>query len=378
MSARIVVAALTLVCAAAVSAAEAAGFATVLMQDGTCVVRHEGTEKVLFKHAEPSRAIEWALEHSRIAVLTGGHFTVKRSVTIPRPGVSLVIAPDATLEAAEDAQLTAVPGRTAKDDHLCTVIHNRGKDNVAIVNFGTIRAGRNRGDRKVFKNCIVFNGQSDGEIGIDGGLVFSSGPTETPWCDGIWLIDAKNVHVPFVGSMGYDFSALAMEGCEDIDVDVAAGLAGNKAWENETIDLNGYNRRIRMGLLIGTSPSEQILDVNNSIDIVAEEIVGYTNGDRFQGKLFDVINYPPIGADLTFRERIPEAKNVKVLKKRVAETRVKEWKIAAEVKGLPETLPELHVTVRVIGNPQDKEPVTVFERGYKLQLGEKPTAAVLE
>jgi len=93
MSARIVVAALTLVCAAAVSAAEAAGFATVLMQDGTCVVRHEGTEKVLFKHAEPSRAIEWALEHSRIAVLSGGQFTVKRSVTIPRPGVSLVIAP---------------------------------------------------------------------------------------------------------------------------------------------------------------------------------------------------------------------------------------------------------------------------------------------
>jgi len=184
--------------------------------------------------------------------------------------------------------------------------------------------------------------------------------------------------VPFVGSMGYDFSALAMEGCEDIDVDVAAGLAGSKAWENETIDLNGYNRRIRMRLLIGTSPSEQILDVNNSIDIVAEEIVGYTNGDRFQGKLFDVINYPPIGADLTFRERIPEAKNVKVLKKRVAETRVKQWKIAAEVKGLPETLPELRVTVRVIGNPQDKEPVTVLERSYKLQLGEKPSATVLE
>jgi len=34
--------------------------------------------------------------------------------------------------------------------------------------------------------------------------------------------------------------------------------------------------------------------------------------------------------------------------------------------------------VRVIGNPQNKEPVTVFERGYKLQLGEKPSATVLE
>jgi len=376
MSARIVVAALTLVCAAAVSAAEAAGFATVLMQDGTCVVRHEGTEKVLFKHAEPSRAIEWALEHSRIAVLTGGHFTVKRSVTIPRPGVSLVIAPDATLEATEDADLTVIGGLD-RDDHLRPVIHNRGKDNVAIVNFGTISAGRKR-DPKAFKNCIAFNGQSKGEIGIDGGLIFSSGPTMSPRADAIWLIDSKNVQVPFVGSMGYDCSVLAMEGSEDIDVDVAAGLAGNKAIENETIDLNGYNRRIRMGLLIGNSRSEQILDVNNSIDIVAEEIVGYTDGDRFRGKLFDVINYPPIGADLTFRERIPEAKNVKVLKKRVAETRVKQWKIAAEVKGLPETLPELHVTVRVIGNPQDKEPVTVFERGYKLQLGEKPTATVLE
>jgi len=217
MSARIVVAALTLVCAAAVSAAEAAGFATVLMQDGTCVVRHEGTEKVLFKHAEPSRAIEWALEHSRIAVLSGGPFPVKRSVTIPRPGVSLVIAPDAALEATEDAKLTVIGGRD-RGDHLRPVIYNRGNDNVAIVNFGAIRAGRNRGDRKVFKNCIVFNGQSDGEIGIDGGLLFSSGPTMSPWCDGIWLIDSKNVHVFFVGSMGYDFSALAMEGCEDIDL----------------------------------------------------------------------------------------------------------------------------------------------------------------
>ena len=81
-------------------------YLTVTRQDALCVVKRLGPEKVLFSSDDPSQAIEWALEHSRIAVLAGGQFSVKHSVTIPRSGVSLIIAPDATLQAAEDAQLT--------------------------------------------------------------------------------------------------------------------------------------------------------------------------------------------------------------------------------------------------------------------------------
>jgi hypothetical protein len=342
-------------------------YLTVTKQGELCMVKRQAAENVLFSNDDPRQAIEWALKHSRIAIVTGGEFSVTDGVRIPRPGVTLIIAQDATLQAAEDAPFTAVS--EGHGDYR-PLIHNQGMDRVAVINFGTLRAVRRGGA------CLMFNGRSGGELGIDGGLVFSTG-TLTQCGDAIWLVDSKNVQIPFAGDDSYGNNLMAIEGCEDLQIDTVAGLAGDKAGENETIDLNSYSRRISIHRMIGTSHSEQVLDVNNSTDILVEEIVGYTGSEEFRGNLVDVITYGPKGRRLTQRPRIPKSENIEIRAKRVAEMRLSQWEIVTEIEGLPESLPEIRVAVRVIGNPH-KKPVTVLERTYQINLRHTPTAKVLE
>jgi|GEM_PF-1062905 len=340
-------------------------FLIVTKLNELCVVKRHKARETLFSVRDDGKVIVWALNHSRIAVLTGGQFNVTDGVKIPRSGVTLIVASGATLQPAKGAKLTAVS--EGHGDYR-PLIHNKGMDNVAIVNFGTL--GVMRGGA-----CIMFNGRSGGKLGINGGLIFSTGVL-TQCGDAIWVVDSRNVRIPFAGAKSYGNNLMAIEGCEDMKIDVVAGLAGSKAGENETIDLNSYSRRITIGRMIGTSRSEQVLDVNNSTDIIVDEIVGYTGGDKFQGHLVDIINYGPNGRRLTQRKRISKSRNVKIRTKRVAKTKVSTWKIVSEVKGLPESLPDLRVTVRLIGNPKTK-PLTVLKRTYQLHLGEKPTATVV-
>jgi hypothetical protein len=342
-------------------------YLTISKRGDMCVVTGQEPENVLFSSDDPRQAIEWALNHSRIAILTGGEFSISDGVKIPRSGVTLIIAQNATLQAAADAQLTAVS--EGHGDYR-PLIHNQGRDHVTVINFGTLRAGRSGGA------CIMFNGRSGGGLGINGGVVFSSG-TLTQCGDAIWLVDSKNVQIPFAGDKSYGNNLMAIEGCEDLQIDTVAGLAGSQAGENETIDLNSYSRRIHVSRMIGTSRSEQVLDVNNSTDVVVDEIVGFTDGDEFRDQLVSIIHYGPQGRRLTQRPRIPRSENVQIHKKHVAKTRVSDWKIVTEVESLPESLPEMRVTVRVIGNPQ-KEPVIVFSRTYQFHLRDAPTVTVVE
>jgi len=341
-------------------------YLTVTRQANRCVVRHPGPEGVLFSSLDPREAIEWALAHSRIAVLAGGRFRVTDGVRIPRSGVALVIGPDASLEAAENATLTGV---TEGHGEYRPLIHVEGKDHVAVLNFGTLRAGP-RG------TCIMLNGRSGGDLGIDGGLLFSSGVL-TDCGDAIWVVDSTNVHIPFAAAAGYRNALLAIEGSEDVRIGVAAGLAGSIARENETIDLNSYCRRIDIEHLIGTSRSEQVLDVNNSTDVTVGEIVGYTGGDSFRDALVSIIHYGPDARRLTQRPRIPESENIRVRAQRIAETPIRDWAIETDVQGLPDALPHLRVTVRLIGNPANA-PVTVLARTYRIDLEDAPTVAVEE
>lgn len=214
-------AALMLVCAPAVSAAEGPEFATVVMQGDTCIVRHERTKKALFRSAKPCRAIEWALNHSRIAVLKRGQFNVAGSVRIPRPGVSLIIAKEATLQPAEKAKLDIV---SEGHGNYPALIHNKGMDNVAVINLGTLR-GYGRGCA-----AIMYNGRSGGKLGINGGLVFSAGAMPKTG-DAIWLVDSKNLRVPFAADKSYDNNLMAIEGCEDLqEVGLLGGFVTLGVW----------------------------------------------------------------------------------------------------------------------------------------------------
>ena len=354
--------ALLLLLAPAVSASEGPEFTTVLMRGDACIVRHRGTEKVLFQSAEPRRAIEWALNHSRIAVLKSGEFNMAASVRIPRPGVSLIIAREATLRPTEKARLDIV---SEGHGDYPALIHNKGMDDVAVINLGTLR-GCGRACAS-----IMYNGRSGGKLGIDGGLVFSAGAMPMSG-DAIWLVDSKNLRVPFAADQSYDNNLVAIEGCEDVEVGVVAGLAGSNRGENETIDLNSYSRRIHIRRMIGASYSEQILDVNNSTDITVDNITGYAADGKFKGHLVDIIDYSPRGRRLTQRPRIAKCENVEIHEKGVAEEKIGNWAIAAEVEGdMLKTLPKMRVTVCLIGNP-DKEKVTVFENTYQFDLKATP------
>ena len=355
-------------------------FVTVTVRGKSCVVKRHGEERILFKSSSPLQAIEWALNHSRITVLTGGEFNVAGTLNIPRPNVSLIIAADATLQPAEKAELLIV---SEGHGNYRPVIHNKGMDNVAVINLGTLRTPQQRGGA-----CIMFNGRSGGEIGIDGGLVFSAG-TMAQCGDAIWLVDSKNLQVPFAGDKSYGNNLMAIEGCEDLEIDVVAGLAGIRSnrlkgnskgdfgGENESIDLNSYCRRIHIRRMIGASYSEQILDVNNSTDITVDEITGYTGGDKFNGHLVDIINYGPNGRRLTQRPRIPKSEKINIRSKGVARERISDWKISADAEGMMKSLPKLRVRVRLIGNP-GKEEVTVLDRTYRFDLKEIPKVPVVE
>ena len=339
-------------------------FVTVTVQDQSYIVKHHGEDKDLFKSDKPRQAMEWALNHSRIAVLTGGEFNVEGTFNIPRPGVTLIIASDATVQPAENSELIIVSEGAGNYRPL---IHNKGMDNVAVINFGTLRGGA----------CIMFNGRSGGELGIDGGLVFSAGKMEQSG-DAIWLIDSQNLQVPFAADKSYGNNLMAIEGCEDLEIGTVAGLAGKNQKENETIDLNSYSRRIHIRRMIGASRSEQILDVNNSTDITVDNITGYTDSDTFKESLVDIINYPPNGGRrLTQRPRIEESENIEVRSKGVADEKISDWEITADVDDMMKSLPELRVTVRITGNPK-KNKVTVFEGTYQFELGEIQTVTVVE
>jgi hypothetical protein len=231
---------------------------------------------------------------------------------------------------------------------------------------------------------MIFNGLSGGKIGIDGGLVFSAG-TMAQCGHGIWLVDSRNLKVPFVGDKSYNHSMMAIEGCEDLEIDVVAGLAGSIRsnpgeefrGENETIDLNSYCRRIHIRHMIGTSPCQQILDVNNSTDIVVDEITGYTDSESFTGPLLEIVDYGPMGRDMTQRPRIPKSENVKVHERSVAGDRIRDWMITAEAGDILKSLPEMRVRVRVIGNPME-EKVVVVDRTYVFDLKDKPEVSVMD
>jgi hypothetical protein len=117
---------------------------------------------------------------------------------------------------------------------------------------------------------------------------------------------------------------------------------------------------------------EQILDVNNSTDITVDRITGYAADGKFKGNLVDIINYPPHGRRLTQRPRIAKCERIEIHEKGVADEHIGDWQIAAEVEGdVFKTLPQMRVTVRLIGNP-DQEKLTVFEGTYGFDLKALP------
>ena len=233
------------------------------------------TKKTLFEHSDPRQVIEWAVENSDITILEPGIYTVNDAVRISKSNVSLIIKEGATLRMPKGTGSSFVSEYGGNYYPLIYVapsdVFTRSSkiENVSVINFGTLEAsGRTPKEMKIWGGgaCIIYDGRKwDRTCGLTGGTIFSTGTLTGSRGATLWILDSKGTKIPL----------MAAEGCEDLDIGIVAGLAGEKAEENETIDLNYYNQNVHMDLIIGSAPSEEVVDINNSINCTVDKIVGY-------------------------------------------------------------------------------------------------------
>jgi len=125
------------------------------------------------------------------------------------------------------------------------------------------------------------------------------------------------------------------------------------------------NRRIRMGMVIGTAPSEEVVDINNSPDCIVERVVGY--GNPRQINLVGTKNYGP-GDGMTLKNYIRHSKGMVVKHKEVVPKKVKEWKRITEVPPLPESLPRFTVNAKLIAVFEDGSEQVAFDETFEFDL----------
>lgn len=320
-----------------------------------------GADEARFSNPDAKKVIEWALANSSVTLLQPGTYTVREWVEIPRSGVSLIIKKNATLRMHRHAASSYVSERHGK---YYPLIYNDRKDSVNVINFGTLFAGGSPGNV-----CILFDGRSaTRKCGITGGMIFSSG-TLTGCGDAIWTVDSRNVKIPLIATKDYGNAPLASEGCEELDIGMVAGLAGEKGRENETIDLNSFNERLTIGTVIGTSPAEQILDINNSPDCTIGEVIGYGNPDEMT--LVSRPQYGPNGRRLSIKPFIDHSEGTVVKKTRVNDKTVKTWERKVDVPELSNGKIAFDVNFQLIAEFEDGSREVVYDKNIHFDLEHK-------
>jgi hypothetical protein len=327
------------------------------------------------------------LENGSITILEPGIYTVNEAVRISRSDTSLIIKENATLQmpagfnssyvSEEGADYYPVIYVAPKDVFSKTCI----LENVNVINFGTLKAcGKTppmKPDLEAKKvtgrwgggGCIIYDGRKWSKTcGIVGGKIFSSGVLTGCRGAALWILDCKKTEIPLMCAENYGNGVVAAEGCEDLNIGVLAGLAGEKAEENETIDLNYFNKNIRIGTVIGSAPSEEILDVNNSPNVTVERVIGY--GDPSKMNLVGLTTYPRSSC-MSLKTYIGNSSSsVVVNHEEVVNKTVTEWKRITEVPPLPESLPRFTVKAKLIAVFEDGSEQVAFDETIHFDLTE--------
>lgn len=316
------------------------------------------TGERLYEGKYAGDVIEWSMAKSPITVLQEGVLTVTQEVVVPRADVSLIVNENAELRQDPDIIPATMPGGRGG---YRTLLHNPGHDNVKVFNFGTMRAYNQK--RGV---AIHFDGRNDGEIGIDGGLIFSSGLMCAD--DVTWVVDAKNIRIPLMIGRGYGNSPLAFEGVEDSEIGILAALMGCQAFENEALDFNSYCKRVRVGLVIATTPAEEILDINNSPNCIFEDVRVYrSHGDVAPLRVDD---WPEWKQD--YRNMLTEmpwayhSRGSSCENSRIVEKKVAQWIKSVDITPLEKTLPGLELKLRLEAVYKDGTRELLYDEPYKL------------
>jgi len=220
-------------------------------------------QKVLFKNADPQLAIEWGLANARTTVVLAGKYVVADRIDVPRDGVTLIIDQGAEISLNGDTKHTSItPGFRGRNGKLYphpALIYNKGRNNVRVMCFGTLRG----------PGPIFFDGRNEKRTcGIEGGLVAAAGSPDNCYT----LNDCRGVRVPLMAVNTGLPSTLGMEGCEGCNLGTVVNLAAKPGGKTgEVVDLNSSCRNITIECLIGER-SQEIIDMNGSHANVKELI----------------------------------------------------------------------------------------------------------
>lgn len=359
------------------AAEKSAEYLLVSKEGDTICAKSAKTKATLFENSDPKTVIEWAVENGDITVLEPGTYTVTDAVRISKSNVSLIIKEGATLRMPKGTTSSSVSEYGADYYPLIYVAprdvftKSSKLENVSVINFGTLEASgkTDKKGRWGGGGCIIYDGRRwDRTCGLIGGTIFSAGgDLRDSRGAALWILDSKGTEIPLMCAEGYLNGVVAGEGCEDLNIGILAGLAGEKAEENETIDLNYFNRNVHIDLAIGSAPSEEIVDINNSINCTVENIVGY--GNQNQMKLFGTTTYPITGSWMTMVKPIRESSGVVAKNQKVVDKKVKNYRQVVEVPELPESLPNFTVKAKLIVEFEDGTQEIAYDKTIPINLG---------
>jgi len=146
---------------------------TVLVspEGGQTVVRSFDGARVLFKNADPKRAMEWGMGNARNTIILAGKYVAPDVIRIPRDDVTLVIDQNVDISLNPETDHTPITpgfrGRDGKRYPTTAVIYVKGRSHVRVICLGALRGG-------TFP--VAFDGRNDkNELGIEGGLLLLAG-----------------------------------------------------------------------------------------------------------------------------------------------------------------------------------------------------------
>ena len=104
-------------------------------------VKTAGSDVIAYKNSDPQLAIEWGMIHGRNTVVLPGKYLISDRIDIPRPGVTLIISKDASIELLEHTQHTTISFGSLRNPgywQIVPLIYNQGHDNVRVIELGPV------------------------------------------------------------------------------------------------------------------------------------------------------------------------------------------------------------------------------------------------
>ncbi len=332
--------------------------ALVSRRGAETVVRHPGSEEVLFASDDAQRAIEWGLSNARTTVVLAGEYIVSDRIDVPRADVTLIVDRGAVLKLNPDTEHTTIGFKARNPDYwqMLPMIYNRGHDGFRVLVFGTlVKWRRETGTRGKQTLPLMFDGRNErGDCGLKGGMLLVTGHAT----ESFFLIDSSKVEVPIVALDTGPGAALVLEGSEDCHLGLIASVAPEPGGKTaETVDLNSRNLDITIERLVGER-SYEIIDCNES-HVVVDEAVSVGPPQKLFGR--GAASGPRFTDRRSFGSRSLNVKKTTILRDAVSA------RLIHEIPELPDALPRFTVKTTVEVTHEDGRK-TRYEKSVEIHL----------